>query len=54
MYTCEQLIRKIDNLRDELINISYNMDCLSDPELVRKSQELDRLISLFQLKHYKN
>ena len=52
MLNCEQLQQEIDKVRHELLQKSYNTECLSDPDLVRKSQELDILISLYQNKKY--
>ncbi len=48
METCEQLKQELNKIRDELLQKNYNIECLSDPDLVSKSQELDTLITLYQ------
>ncbi|MGA4722169.1 Spo0E family sporulation regulatory protein-aspartic acid phosphatase [Fictibacillus nanhaiensis] len=54
MYTCEQLLEEITRIREDLLNLPYDIECLSSHELVSKSQELDRLISLYQSKKYES
>jgi Spo0E like sporulation regulatory protein len=53
MYTSEQLLQEITKVREDLLNLPYDLACLSNKELVSKSQELDRLISLYQAKKNK-
>ncbi|MGD6964400.1 Spo0E family sporulation regulatory protein-aspartic acid phosphatase [Fictibacillus phosphorivorans] len=48
MYTSEELLQEINKIRESLLNMPYDLQCLSNQELVVKSQELDRLISMYQ------
>jgi Spo0E like sporulation regulatory protein len=48
MYTSEELLHEINKMKDALLNMPYDIECLSHHELVMKSQELDRLISMYQ------
>jgi Spo0E like sporulation regulatory protein len=54
MYTSEQLIEEITKIREDLLNLPYDIKCLSSHELVLKSQELDRLISLYQSRKHES
>ncbi|MDR7074676.1 Spo0E family sporulation regulatory protein-aspartic acid phosphatase [Fictibacillus barbaricus] len=50
MITCEQLLQEIARVKNELLQQTYTIECLTDPVLLKKSQELDDLISLYQAK----
>lgn len=52
MQSCEQLLQEINKVRNELIQKKYTIEHLSDPELVRISQKLDVLISIYQSKTF--
>jgi Spo0E like sporulation regulatory protein len=54
MFTCEQLLQEINRVKDELLQQSYTLECLTDPILVKKSQELDILITLYQAREISN
>lgn len=40
----QSVLKKIENLREEIVKL-YNERCLNDPELVEKSQELDKWLN---------
>jgi Spo0E like sporulation regulatory protein len=52
MQTCEQLLQEINKIKNKLLQLNYTIGHLSDPELVRVSQELDTLIILYQTQKY--
>jgi len=52
MVKSEELLHEINKVRDDLLNMPFDLECLSHQELVLKSQELDRLISMYQSMNY--
>jgi hypothetical protein len=48
MVTSKQLLQEINRVKCELLQQTYSLECLTDPVLLEKSQELDTLISLYQ------
>ena len=47
MSKSDEILRKIEELREELVNLYAAAKDLNDPEIISKSQEIDEKLNLY-------